>query len=256
MAWHIPQELMNNNPLSKNEVEERYKKYGYKILNYNYKNSYTRMVCEDSEGYRVKISLTSLGKVKTYNRFSTTCNKENFIYNVNLYSKKNNLPSKVINYFPSKTKNHINVECLCDCGNIFICDFNNWRRLSKTRCNKCTSHMSNIEYLTKLWLENNNIKYISQFRFDDCRDKRPLPFDFYIPSMNVCIEVDGHQHFYKNCAEHFNKNNTEYIEIIKKHDEIKNEYCKNNNIDLIRLKYSDFEKKEKYKIILKNKFLC
>lgn len=33
-------------------------------------------------------------------------------------------------------------------------------------------------------------------------------------------------------------------------------YCKNNNIDLIRLKYSDFEKKEKYKIILKNKFLC
>ena len=42
----------------------------------------------------------------------------------------------------------------------------------------------------------------------------------------------------------------------KKKDKIKKKKKKNNNIDLIRLKYSDFEKKEKYKIILKNKFLC
>ena len=35
----------------------------------------------------------------------------------------------------------------------------------------------------------------SQKRFKDCKDKRQLPFDFYLPSYNVCIEYQGEQHY-------------------------------------------------------------
>lgn len=36
---------------------------------------------------------------------------------------------------------------------------------------------------------------ISQFTIDQCRKKLPLRFDFYIPSKNCVIELDGQQHF-------------------------------------------------------------
>jgi len=40
-----------------------------------------------------------------------------------------------------------------------------------------------------------DIEYIKQKRFEKCRNKLPLPFDFYLPNENICIEYDGIQHF-------------------------------------------------------------
>jgi len=34
------------------------------------------------------------------------------------------------------------------------------------------------------------IKYINQKRFKKCKNKLPLPFDFYLPDLNICIEYD------------------------------------------------------------------
>lgn len=33
--------------------------------------------------------------------------------------------------------------------------------------------------------------FIIQHKFKNCRDIRPLPFDFYLPKLNTCIEYDG-----------------------------------------------------------------
>ena len=63
-----------------------------------------------------------------------------------------------------------------------------------------------------------------------------LKFDFYIPSLNVCIEYDGEQHF--EIA--FGKGE-EGLKDRKRKDEIKNNYCKFNNINLIRIPYWEFE---------------
>jgi len=61
-----------------------------------------------------------------------------------------------------------------------------------------------------------------------------LPFDFYLPKLNICIEADGIQHNtpYKffGGEEKFNK--------LKNHDKIKTEYCSKNSIQLIRVPYS------------------
>lgn len=87
-----------------------------------------------------------------------------------------------------------------------------------------------------------DLSFIQQKKFLDCKDKTYLPFDFYLPDYNCCIEYDGEQHFHipKNKASTFFTK--EKIDLIQKHDNIKTEYCKNNNIKLIRIPYTDYNK--------------
>ena len=98
-------------------------------------------------------------------------------------------------------------------------------------CPKCNS--SKGERQISQWLDNNNILYEPQKKFNDCKDKTYLPFDFYIPSKRMCIEYDGEQHF--RPVDFFG--GQEGFAITVKHDNIKNEYCKNNGITLIRIPY-------------------
>ena len=92
-----------------------------------------------------------------------------------------------------------------------------------------------ISCLLDMW----GIQYTEQFRFLECRDQRPLPFDFYLLDYNVCIEFDGQQHFVQ-------RNGWTELEVIQKHDEIKTIFCKNNNIDLIRIPYWEIDDIEYY----------
>lgn len=86
-----------------------------------------------------------------------------------------------------------------------------------------------------------NIPFLPQYTFKDCADKLALPFDYYLPSKKACIEYDG-QHHYRPVT--FNGISEE--EAIKnhattlKHDHMKDEYCANNNIQLLRIPYYDF----------------
>ena len=41
----------------------------------------------------------------------------------------------------------------------------------------------------------NNIKYKRQYKFDNCKNKYKLRFDFYLPDYNIAIEYDGKQHY-------------------------------------------------------------
>lgn len=91
-------------------------------------------------------------------------------------------------------------------------------------------------------LRKYGLEYTRQKKFDDCVYKRELPFDFYISKMNMVIEFDGQQHFFPvdfGCgdAEKVQKQ----FELIKKRDSIKNEYCRNNGIMLIRIPYTDYD---------------
>lgn len=70
----------------------------------------------------------------------------------------------------------------------------------------------------------------------------PLKFDFklFIGDNIILIEFDGVQHF--RPIERFG--GLEYFQIRKERDEIKNKYCKDNNIPLYRLTYLDFDNHE------------
>lgn len=115
-------------------------------------------------------------------------------------------------------------------------DNNKWytipsRILSGGGCPRCNE--SKGERQVRLWLEEHNISYEKQYKFEDCCDNKPLPFDFYLPTYNKAIEYDGKQHF--EPIEFFGGQKA--FEYLIKHDAIKNEYCKNNNIPLLRIPY-------------------
>ena len=80
-------------------------------------------------------------------------------------------------------------------------------------------------------LELLEVKYEAQYRFDDCRNINPLPFDFYLPGLHGCIEYDGITHskpIYGEAA---------YL-ARKRCDAIKTKYCHDNGIKLLRIPYT------------------
>lgn len=116
-------------------------------------------------------------------------------------------------------------------------------------CPDCRKKESVGERRIRQWLELHNIEFEQEKYFKDCVDKKQLPFDFYIPSLNLCVEYDGEQHFVEK---HFFSNDrliadqfdslTSYV---KYHDSIKTDYCKNNNISLLRIPYTKITNIEK-----------
>ena len=95
-----------------------------------------------------------------------------------------------------------------------------------------TCNQSKGERMIEIFLKNNNIKYINQKKFDDCKNISQLAFDFYLPDYNCCVEFNGIQHYYP--VDIFG--GKENLEITIKRDKIKEKYCKDNNINLIIIK--------------------
>lgn len=100
-------------------------------------------------------------------------------------------------------------------------------------CPNCCS--SKGELMVENFLIASHINYQREVRFKNCKDKKTLPFDFYLPDYNICIEFQGKQHYI--AVEHFDKHGG--FDIRLKHDQIKREYCKNNGIKLLEITYKD-----------------
>lgn len=105
----------------------------------------------------------------------------------------------------------------------------------KISCPICNE--SHMESLTRQYLTTHNITFESQKRFPDCRYKRELPFDFYIPEDNTLIELDGGQHFKK--VPHFDQH--EDLTTRTRRDTIKDQYCTAKGINLLRIGYSELD---------------
>lgn len=105
--------------------------------------------------------------------------------------------------------------------------------LSGAGCPKCFN--SRGENQIERFLKEYNIQYLTQHKFPDCKDKSLLIFDFYLPSKKIIIEFDGKQHF--ESVEFFGGEAA--FKQLKRRDEIKTSYCKEKNINLIRIRYDE-----------------
>jgi hypothetical protein len=123
------------------------------------------------------------------------------------------------------------IEITCKSGHKFHQKVSN--HLQGKGCLTCNE--SSGEREIKVILDSLNINYTTQKKFDDCKYQEKLPFDFYLDEFNILIEYDGIQHF--KPIEYFGGING--FEKTKIRDKIKNEYCKKNNIHLIRVSYLD-----------------
>lgn len=134
------------------------------------------------------------------------------------------------------------IRIICPEHGEFIQQMNN--HLNGQGCPVCLETKG--ERKIREFLQDNNIKFQQYKSFDDCRYKNPLPFDFYLTDLNICIEYDGPQHF-EPISYFGGEDKLEYTKIL---DEIKTNYCIKNNMGLIRIRYDEDFRKKLYDIII------
>lgn len=210
------------------EVKKYIENEEYELLETKYINNYTPMKMRCNKGH---ISFISWANFKKGRRCSICYKYRKLTY------------SEVFNYFKKYgfkllSKEYINahekMKVMCPEGHVFLISYAKF--YSGRRCPICNSSTGSQE-ITNI-LNSFKINFEREKIFKDCKDKRYLPFDFYLPDYNCCIEYDGEQHF--EISRTFKLTDKDF-KIIKKHDEIKNKYCKNNNIKLIRIPYWEFK---------------
>ena len=149
---------------------------------------------------------------------------------------------KLIALYPTDKRSGSSVvwHCKCDCGN--ECDVSSKAlQNNDTLSCGCLNAFKGEEKIASL-LKENNIQFERQKIFNTCifeDTKSYAKFDFYLPKYNILIEYDGIQHFEPRCFGGCSKEQAEYnFKKTKIHDIYKNEWCKNNNIQLIRIPYT------------------
>lgn len=146
-----------------------------------------------------------------------------------------NLGGKLLNKGDYKNRYEKNLIIECPwCGNAFTTSFVLFVQHGGQACSDCKDSESLGEKKIRMFLEQNQIVFKQEKWFVDCRDINPLPFDFYLPDFNICIEFNGEQHYNEG---HFGHSNLNYVQT---HDAIKSNYCDDNNIKLITIPYWEF----------------
>ncbi|MBA9027515.1 DUF723 domain-containing protein [Peribacillus huizhouensis] len=126
-----------------------------------------------------------------------------------------------------------------DCGTEFSRSATSLLRGIK--CPSCGANTTHGESRVEDYLKSKDIKFHKQYKFDDCRHIKPLPFDFCVlngdSNIKCLIEFDGEQHFkpikFFGGHEAFRKR--------KVLDEIKTTYCLRKGIKLVRIPYYEFD---------------
>ena len=205
--------------------------YEYKLVNITSNKQKINIICQKHGDFKQiiadhlkgsgcpKCHFENLSKIKTktteqFIKESVKCH--GIIYD---YSKSNYISA------------HKKVEIICPKHGEFLQTPH--QHIRGEGCPQCKE--SKGEKKIRELLKNNKIEYTPQKRFKDCKNKNSLPFDFYLPKLNVCIEYDGIQHF----KAIDNWGGQKELELRRKHDNIKTTYCKNNDIKLIRIKYNE-----------------
>jgi len=113
-------------------------------------------------------------------------------------------------------------------------------------CPYCkTKAISNGERRIEQYLSTRSIEFSKQYKIKECKNVKMLKFDFAILSngkLFALVEFDGRQHYepvkFYGGEETYN--------MVKQRDKIKSEYCKRNNVPLIRVPYYEFKNIESY----------
>lgn len=206
------------------------KKYSYSKVNYNKSSEKVIITCNLHGDFNQTPNKHLQGKGCPKCGFISRCklassNTDEFINKAILkHGDKYNYTD--VNYKGRGTK----VSIICKFHGIFNQTPHN--HLAGNGCPTCRN--SQGENKVKLFLERYNIDYETQKRFENCRHKLPLPFDFYIPLTNICIEYQGIQHFEPRSK--FG-GQVEFEKTLMR-DSIKAKYCKDNNINLIIIPYN------------------
>lgn len=153
------------------------------------------------------------------------CSLRYIVRNIFAVDVKKELVSLIIDDYEKIKKLTIRSEELVSvkcpyCGTIRKIKVKQLFMLKSVSCNKCSDGRSYPEKFVYSFLEQTGIGFEVQVKFDF--DKN-VKYDFYIPSLNIVIEVDGIQHR--------NVNSNWYTD----NDEYKTGLIENNGMSMIRV---------------------
>lgn len=202
--------------------------YDYSDTNYINRRTKIKIKCPKHGEFNISPSLHIYGYGCKF------CSNENIIIQNknNFIEKSNKVHNNRYSYeFSDYINSYEKVNIFCTKHGIFKQTPNN--HLNGNGCSKCSISKGESEILS--FLEENNIKYISQYKFDGCKNINHLLFDFYLPDYNACIEYNGRQHY--EVVDYFG--GMETLNKQKINDDIKVKYCIDNKIKLLIIKYTD-----------------
>lgn len=105
-------------------------------------------------------------------------------------------------------------------------------------CPNCAKTVSKGEDRIENYLKLVKVEYEIQKTFEGCKNKKPLRFDFYIPQEKLAIEYDGIQHF---TPIGFGGDPEKTFTKARENDLIKEKFCEENGIKLLRIPYDSFD---------------
>lgn len=242
-------ECMGNRKYTYEEVKRLFQEKDYMLTSKKYKNAKSELEYVCNKHSELGIQKTTLNSFNQSNYMCKECLNE---YKRSLYAKtQDEFESEIYGLVGDEytvlgeyVNTHTKILILHnECNATWEVEPNAF--LSGVRCPSCS--VSSGENRIKEFLNINNIKYNMQVKFDNCRNIKPLPFDFSIINRNnkilFLIEYDGEGHYkpyrYGNKDEMLKKLKRQQV-----HDKRKNQYCKDNNIPLIRIPYWQFDKIE------------
>lgn len=212
-------------------------KYNYSKVDYLDSKTKVIIICPEHGEFlqTPSIHLSKFGCPKCSNVYSYNANE--FIEKANKVHGYKYDYSKTI-YTNTRTK----ITIICNKHGEFLQRPND--HIKGIGCPFCNE--SKGEEKIREYLEDNNIEFNPQENFKNtnnpCKNpetNRFLMFDFYLPEHNLCIEYDGLQHFKEHSFggnETKEKMNENFLKV-KQNDNIKNKYCEENYIKLLRIPY-------------------
>lgn len=221
----------NGKNMTSNDVINKFKSvhgntYDYSLVNYVNINSKIKIICPKHGIFEQNYlnHLSGNGCPKCYGGVKFT--QQQFIEkSKSIHGGKYDY--SLVNYINARTK----VKIVCPKHGIF--EQIPQHHIKGSECPSC--NVSKGEKIISVILKEMGIIYVKEKRFKECRYRNPLPFDFFLPELNICIEYDGMQHFRK--YDKFGGEKSLEKQIIK--DKIKNQFCLDNNIKLIRIRYDE-----------------
>ena len=143
-------------------------------------------------------------------------------------------------YITPKGHHEVQWNCECECGNQVLVRAHS---LATGKTISCGCIKSKGERFIIDFLIKNNIPFETQKSFETCRfpnTDRLVKFDFYINN-EILLEFDGIQHFKTTKG----WSDEEHLSKTQQRDEYKNNWCLENNIPLVRIKYDEELTEEK-----------
>ena len=201
-------------------------KYDYSLIKYKGSHVKIKIICPIHGEFEQTPSNHLKGHGCTYCTYNNS-NLEKFIEN-GQKTHNNKYDYSLVKYRNNKTK----VKIICPTHGEFEQSPDHHIN-RKHGCPSCKE--SKGEYKIREILTENNIKFIPQYKFNECKNKLELPFDFFLPDYNTCIEFNGIQHY--KPVKYFG--GEEKLKEQQINDKIKKDFCEDHDIKLVIIRYNE-----------------